>query len=166
MSRPKSYRDLIVWQKAMVLARKVYRLSDGLPSREAYGLVNQMRRAAVSIPGNISEGHGRLTDTQFRHFLGNARGSLYEMQTQLELAADLGYLSRETEHQLMEQGTEVARLINGLLASLKGANPNHPIANPANPANTANTASPANSANPANTANPANPANTAKSHVP
>jgi four helix bundle protein len=153
MSRPKSFRELIAWQKAMALARQVYLLTANMPGREVYGLVSQIRRAAVAIPSNIAEGYGRLTDTQFRHFLGNARGSLCELQTQLELAADLGYMSREAEHQLTEQGTEVARLINGFLASLKHANP----ATRTNPASTANPASPANTAN---------PANTAKSHVP
>jgi four helix bundle protein len=158
MSRPKSYRELIAWQKAMALARQVYLLTASMPKREVYGLVSQIRRAAVAIPSNIAEGYGRVTDTQFRHFLGNARGSLCELQTQLELAADLGYMSREAEHQLTEQGTEVARLINGFLSSLKHANP----ANRTNPANPTSTANPA---NPANTTNTANPANTAKSHV-
>jgi four helix bundle protein len=134
----------------MVLARRTYVLSQDLPKSESYGLLAQMRRAAVSVPSNIAEGHGRLTDLQFRHFLGNARGSLYELQTQLELAADLGYLGKEPVEALREQGTEVARLINGLLASFhrsdeagsRNANPaNANSANPANSANTANTAS-------------------------
>jgi four helix bundle protein len=118
VARPKSYRDLIVWQKAMSLARQAYSLSDGLPKKEAYGLLAQIRRAAVSVPSNIAEGHGRLTDSQFRHFLGNARGSLYEMQTQIELAASLGYLNDRHAHDLMEHGSEVARLINALISSL------------------------------------------------
>lgn len=134
MSRPKSYRDLIVWQKAMALAQKIYLVTDGLPRRETYGLANQIRRAAVSIASNIAEGYGRLSDLQFRHFLGNARGSLFEMQTQLELAANLGYLDRGMERQLMESGSEVARLINGLIASLRPSS-----ANPANNANSAHT---------------------------
>jgi four helix bundle protein len=92
MARSKSYRDLIVWQKAVAWARKTYSISDGLPKSKAYGLMGQIRCAAVSVPGNIAEGHGRLTDSQFRHFMGNAQGSLYEMQTQVESAGDLGYL--------------------------------------------------------------------------
>ena len=116
VARPKSYRDLIVWQKAMALARRAYALSQGLPKSESYGLIAQIRRAAVSVPSNIAEGHGRLTDSQFRHFLGNARGSLYELQTQLELAGDLGFLDQRLVKELMEQGSEVARLINGLVA--------------------------------------------------
>ncbi|MFY9853127.1 MAG: four helix bundle protein, partial [Terracidiphilus sp.] len=118
MARPKSYRELIVWQKAMALARGAYALSQGLPRNEAYGLITQIRRAAVSVPSNIAEGHGRLTDLQFRHFLGNARGSLYEMQTQLELAGGLGYLDEKLVRELMDQGWEVARLINGLVSSM------------------------------------------------
>jgi four helix bundle protein len=121
MARSKSYRDLIVWQKAMILARRAYALSQGLPKSESYGLLTQIRRAAVSVPSNIAEGHGRLTDSQFRHFLGNARGSLYEMQTQIELAGDLGYLDEKLVRELMEQGGEVARLINGLVSSLAEA---------------------------------------------
>lgn len=118
MARPKSYRELIVWQKAMVLARHAYLLSCDLPKNEAYGLLAQIRRAAVSVPSNIAEGHGRLTDLQFRHFLGNARGSLYEMQTQVELAADLAYLDETRSRELLDRASEVARLINGLITSL------------------------------------------------
>ena len=118
MARSQSYRDLIVWQKAMSLARQAYTLTRGLPKSEAYGLLTQVRRAAVSVPSNIAEGHGRLTDSQFRHFLGNARGSLYEMQTQVELAGGLGYIEEKLVEELMVQGGEVARLINGLVSVL------------------------------------------------
>jgi four helix bundle protein len=103
----------------MGLPRQTYALTTGLPAREAYGLVAQVRRAAVSIPSNIAEGHGRLTDLQFRHFLGNARGSLNELQTQIELAAGLGYLEKQGASALLDQGSEVARLLNGLIASLR-----------------------------------------------
>ncbi|HUD56286.1 MAG TPA: four helix bundle protein [Terracidiphilus sp.] len=119
MSRPKSYRDLIVWQKAMGLARQAYTLTAGLPKSEADGLLAQVRRAAVSIPSNIAEGHGRLTDLQFRYFLGNARGSLCELQTQVELAADLGYFDKQNIQAVVDQGAEVGRLLNGLISSLR-----------------------------------------------
>jgi four helix bundle protein len=102
----------------MELARQIYLLSQGLPKNEAYGLLTQMRRAAVSVPSNIAEGHGRLTDSQFRHFLGNARGSLYEVQTQVELAGNLGYFDEKSICELMDRGWEVARLMNGLIAVL------------------------------------------------
>jgi four helix bundle protein len=106
----------------MALARSAYAATAKLPKGEAFGLLAQIRRAAVSIPSNIAEGHGRLTDLQFRHFLGNARGSVYELRTQFELAADLGYLDREPVQQLMQQSAEVTRLLNGLISSL-GSHP-------------------------------------------
>jgi four helix bundle protein len=139
MARPKSYRELVLWQKAMALARNVYAFTETLPSREAFGLVNQIRRAATSVPSNVAEGFGRLSDLQFRHFLGNARGSLYEMQTQVELASDLGYLSKVKGNELMEQSSEVARILNGLLVSLStratsGKTSTAIFANPANSA--------------------------------
>jgi four helix bundle protein len=137
MATPKSYRDLIVWHKAMILARQAYALTESLPRREAYGLADQMRRSSVSVASNVAEGHGRLSDAQFRHFLGNARGSLYEMQTQLELAVDLGYLEKEKGLELLEQGSEVARILNGLIKSLRAS----ARSNSANPANSANSAS-------------------------
>jgi len=119
MARSKSYRELIAWQKAMKLAKAAYRISNELPRKEAYGLISQVQRAAVSVPCNIAEGHGRLTDLQFRHFLGNARGSLCELQTQVELAFDMDYISTETLREFMDKASEVARLINGLIASLR-----------------------------------------------
>ena len=132
MARPRTYRDLIAWQKAMSLARKVYAETEVLPKREAFGLVDQMRRAAVSIPSNIAEGYGRLTDLQFRHFLGTARGSTFELQTQTELTIDLGYLDEERGRNLLEQEAEVGRILNGLLKSLRTNS-----ANSANPASSA-----------------------------
>ncbi len=118
-ARTRHYRDLIVWQKAMTLAKSVYRETERLPSKETYGLQSQMRRCAVAIPSNIAEGHGRLNDGHLRQFLAIARGSLYELQTQLELAGGLSLLEQNTVVSLMEQSEEVARLINGLLATLR-----------------------------------------------
>jgi four helix bundle protein len=139
MSRPKSYRDLIVWQRAMGFARQAYTLTAGLPKSEAYGLLAQVRRAAVSILSNIAEGHGRLTDLQFRHFLGNARGSLCELQTQVELAGDLGYLEKQNIQVVKDQGAEVGRLLNGLISWLR----QHSTSAETNTANSASTATPA-----------------------
>jgi len=85
-TRTRNYRDLLVWQKAVELARAIYRETANLPKTEMFGLQSQMRRAAVPIPSNLAEGHGRLDDGHFRQFLANSRGSLFEMQTQLELA--------------------------------------------------------------------------------
>jgi four helix bundle protein len=138
LSRPKDYRDLIVWQKAMDLARSAYAQAALLPKSESYGLLGQIRRSAVSIPSNIAEGHGRLTDMQFRHFLGNARGSVNELRTQFQLAADLGFLDRKSVMDLMDRSAEVARLLNGLISSLS---PRRNDSVPPNSASTANCAS-------------------------
>jgi len=131
----------------MSLACNTYKLSQDFPRTEAFGLLNQIRRSAVSIPSNIAEGHGRLTDNQFRHFLGNARGSLCELQTQLELAYQLGYLYERSWSDLRSQAHEVARLLNGLIASLsdrrKVSATGAATANSTNSASTPNAASPA-----------------------
>lgn len=125
MARPKDYRDLIVWQKAMVLVREVYAATNQFPKEEIFGLRMQIRRAAVSIPANIAEGHGRLTDMQFRHFLGTARGSLSELQTELDLAGALGFIHAETISPLSDMSCEVARLLNGLIAVMPRAEKSH-----------------------------------------
>jgi four helix bundle protein len=116
-----SYRDLIVWQKAMALVKAVYLRSGTFPRTEIYGLTSQIRRAAVSIPSNIAEGQGRNFDREFSHFVSNALGSLMEVETQLLIAQDLGYLSKAELNQLLKQTAEIGRLANGLLTSLKKA---------------------------------------------
>jgi len=90
--RTQSYRDLIVWQKAMDLARSVYEISKGFPKQELFGLTSQIRRAAVSIPSNVAEGSARRTTRDFIAFLHIARGSLAELDTQLELCERSGFL--------------------------------------------------------------------------
>ena len=115
-SMKKDFRELIVWQKAMEMVTEIYRATQAFPSEERYGLTSQLRRAAVSVPSNIAEGQGRLTKGEFRQFLGNAKGSLAEVETQLIIARNLGYLV--DPQPLLEQLSEVARLLNGLLRSL------------------------------------------------
>jgi len=107
-ARTRHYRDLLVWQKSMELARAVYRETEALPKPELYGLKAQMRRAAVSIPSNIAEGHGRLDDGHFRQFLATSRGSLFELQTQLELAGDLKLLNEPAVREIMKCCEELA----------------------------------------------------------
>ena len=102
----------------MQLAREVYSQTEGFPKSEIFGLRIQLRRAAISVPSNIAEGHGRLTDPQLRNALGMARGSLYELQTQIELAGDMHYLSEESVKKLTDLAINVAKLINGLLGVL------------------------------------------------
>lgn len=118
VGRTRHYRDLIVWQKAMDLAREVYLQTEEFPKSEMFGLRMQMRRSAVSVASNIAEGHGRLTDPQLRNSLGMARGSLYELQTQTELAASMQFIQPQPADHLLAAATEVAKLINGLLGVL------------------------------------------------
>ena len=113
-----NHRDLIVWQKAMDLVVSVYRVSKTFPKEETYGLTSQLRRAAVSVPANIAEGQGRRSKSEFRQFLGNARGSLLELDTHLEVALRLDYLGTQEHSQLRGQIHEVGRILNGLLRSL------------------------------------------------
>src|SRR5882762_5838834 len=94
----RSHRDLIVWQKAMDLVVAVYRATETFPKAETYGLTSQIRRAVTSIPANIAEGQGRRLTKEFLYFLANARGSLWELDTHLEAATRLGFLSTETHH--------------------------------------------------------------------
>jgi len=112
----KCYEELIVWQKAMLLAKLVYRIQKQLPKEEVYGLGDQMRRAVVSIPSNIAEGFGRESDKEFKHFLSISRGSLFEVKTQLQLAESLGYWVIEEEVATLMD--EVGKLLNALMRSL------------------------------------------------
>ncbi len=111
------FRDLIVWQKAVAFVTDVYRATQSFPNDERFGLTSQLRRAAVSIPSNIAEGQGRSTRGEFRQFLGNAKGSLCEVETQLVIAENLSYLKEPQP--LIEKLHEVARLLNGLMNSLQ-----------------------------------------------
>ena len=115
----RSYRELLVWQKAKRLAVHVYQSTDLFPKSETYGLSSQARRAAVSVVSNGAEGQGSLTSGEFSHFLGQARGSLLELETQLEIALDLHYLDRSGEQALANEIYEVLGLLSRLIDSLK-----------------------------------------------
>jgi four helix bundle protein len=117
--KTRHFRDLIVWQRAMQLARDVYAVTRTFPREEMFGLTGQIRRAAVSAPSNIAEGHGRLTDRGFAVFLGQARGSLFEVETQIELATNLGYIAATDAERMMADCENLARMLNGLLKTLK-----------------------------------------------
>lgn len=116
---PGTYRDLIVWQRAMSVVECVYLLSRTWPSEERYGLTSQIRRAAVSIPSNIAEGNGRQTAGEGAQFLGIAMGSLYEIETQASIARRLGMISEAEEQDLLGLTAEVGRLLGGLIRSRK-----------------------------------------------
>ncbi len=110
----RNYTDLIVWQKAMDMVEDAYHCSRTFPVEERYGLTAQLRRAATSIPSNIAEGQGRRTAGEFRNALSIANGSLREFETQVLLATRLAFLSETDSCRLMQQASEVGRLIAGL----------------------------------------------------
>lgn len=112
------YRDLKVWQKAMELVLDIYRATEKFPVYELYGLSSQMRRAAVSIPSNISEGHARDSTGYFVSHLSFARGSVAELETQLELSIRLGYIERDAATQLLNACDEIGKMLRGLKNSV------------------------------------------------
>ena len=113
----KDYRDLIVWQKAMELVEVVYRLMDAFPKDERFRLCDQLGRAVISIPSNIAEGNGRESKTEYARFLGIARGSLCETETQLEIAKRLGYVSDLSE--VRELALSIRRMLTSLISKLR-----------------------------------------------
>jgi four helix bundle protein len=117
------YQDLIAWQKAMDLVTRVYEVTGGFPRREMYGLTNQLRRAAVSVPSNIAEGQGRKAGREFLRYLAISRGSLQELETQIIIASRLGYIEEPEHIDLIEKITEVSRVISGLSNSLSDPEP-------------------------------------------
>ena len=114
-----SLRDLVVWQRSMQLTLAVYRLTRDFPREEQYGLTSQIRRSVVSIPSNIAEGQGRLSPGEFRQFLGIARGSNCEVQTQLEIARSLELGNPELIDEAEALSNEVRKMLFGLLESVK-----------------------------------------------
>ncbi len=114
-----AYRDLVAWQKGIDLVTEIYRLTQPFPREELYGLSNQLRRAAVSVPGNIAEGQARFSPKEFHHFLATARGSLVEIETQIIIAEKLRYLQPDACHSILERTAELGRILNGLIASIK-----------------------------------------------
>jgi four helix bundle protein len=115
----KTYRDLLVWQKSMALVTEVYKLSKLFPDEETYGLTSQMRRCAVSIPSNIAEGYGRNSTSDYVRFLRVASASLYELQTQAEIALNLRYLKKSDFDKLYESSREIERMLSSLVRKLK-----------------------------------------------
>jgi four helix bundle protein len=114
-STVQSFRDLIVWQKSIDLATAVYRVTREFPREELYGLTSQIRRCAVSVPSNIAEGQGRMTSGEFRQFLGIARGSNFELQTQIEIARRLGLGDSKLLNDAEALSHEVGKMIYSIL---------------------------------------------------
>lgn len=115
---PSQFRNVEAWQRAVALAVDIYRVSATFPTAERFGLTQQIQRAAVSVPSNIAEGRGRGTARDYRNFLFYARGSAHELETQLEIAKLLGYVSIEDAARLTAATNRVQRLINGIIRSI------------------------------------------------
>ena len=129
-----SFRELTVWQRSMQLTVSIYRLTQKFPHEEIYGLTSQIRRSAVSVPSNIAEGHGRLGTGEYRQFLGFARGSNFELQTQIEIARALGFGDSKLLDEAEGLSFEVGKMISGILNTIKekeqGQRPKPLIPNP------------------------------------
>jgi len=118
-SKIKNFRDLDVWKLGMEIVVRVYEFTKSLPREEAYGLISQMRRAALSISSNIAEGFNRRHNKEYRQFLYIALGSCAELETQIEVCGILGYINRETRDKLIDQLDHEGRMINNLIKCLK-----------------------------------------------
>lgn len=112
------YKDLIVWQKSMELARIIYRLTSRFPRDEVFGLTNQIRRAVVSIPSNIAEGFGRGSDREFIHFLRIAKGSAAEVETQILISEDLRYVSPDSAQAALSLCDEIVRMLGTMIVKI------------------------------------------------
>ena len=115
--KPQTFRNLIVWQKAIVLAKVIYEVTKQFPASERFGLINQVRRAAVSIPSNIAEGNARESRKDYIRYLIIARGSLAELETQIVIAQELKYLSETAT--VLGPIAEISRMLQALIAALK-----------------------------------------------
>ena len=113
-----SYKDLFIWQRSMDLVETIYRLTTTLPPSEQFGLIAQMRRSTVSVPSNIAEGYGRQATGEYRHYLLICRGSLLELETQLLLCRRLKYLSEEETNPVLNEITEISKMVGSLIAKL------------------------------------------------
>jgi len=122
-SQIRCYRDLKVWQKGIDLVAEVYRQTASFHQAEQFGLTSQARRAAVSIPANIAEGHSRQHRREFRNFLSMAMGSLAELETHFEIAVRLGYLTQIRCDELLMKTVEINKMLHGLLKALPAPDP-------------------------------------------
>ena len=112
------YKELRVWQKSIDLVELIYTITRCFPREEQYCLTKQIRRAAVSVPSNIAEGQGRSTPGEFRQFLGTARGSLYEVETQMHIAVRLGYVNEKGATETFTMISDLSRMLHGLITAL------------------------------------------------
>ena len=113
------YKELTVWKKSMELVKEIYTLTKKLPKEETYGLCDQMRRAAVSIPSNIAEGNGRKSLTDYARFLDIARGSEYELETQLQICVMLGYLTEKDTEKAFDLITQIGKMLHTMIIKIQ-----------------------------------------------
>lgn len=122
MSEINSYRDLFVWQKSMALVKSVYNVvRSHFPNNEEYALSSQIRRSCISIPSNIAEGFGRNSTKDYVRFLQIARGSLFELQTQIMISFDLGYIDTELQNEIIKSTNEIEKMLNSLITKLENS---------------------------------------------
>jgi four helix bundle protein len=117
----KTFRDLLVWQKAMNLVTEIYRITRSFPKEEWYGLCLQIRRCAVSIPSNIAEGYGRNSTNDYVRFLQISIGSLFELQTQIEISLNLEYMEKDVYDTLFESTREIERMLVSLINKVRNS---------------------------------------------
>ena len=111
----KTYKDLIVWQKSIKLVTDIYSATSAIPKEEMFAITSQIKRCSISIPSNIAEGYGRQHKREYIRFLNISRGSLYELQTQLEIAGNLNFLHKEKLFNLLEKCNEIEKMLNKLI---------------------------------------------------
>jgi len=115
----KSYQEFIVWQKSMKLVTQIYKLSSDFPQNEQFGLTSQLRRSSVSIPSNIAEGFGRNSSKEFVRFLQISMGSIFEVQTQLQISKNLEFISNEKFNIIFSDAVEIEKMLKALIKSIK-----------------------------------------------
>jgi len=115
----KTFRDLVVWQKAKEMVVVIYKYTGKFPEQEKFGVVQQIRRAAVSVPSNIAEGYGRRSTNDYKRFLNIAMGSLFEVQTLLEISRELSFISIKVFDDLFDRSREIERMLSALLRKLR-----------------------------------------------
>lgn len=114
-----TFRDLLIWQKSMILVTEVYQLTNSFPKEEIYGLTSQIRRSSISIPSNIAEGYGRDGNKDYLKFLNIAVSSLFEIQTQLEISFNLKYITENQFNKTLEESREIERMLSSFTRKIK-----------------------------------------------
>lgn len=115
----KTFRDLLIWQKSMALVTKIYLKTNTFPKEEAYNLTSQIRRCAVSIPSNIAEGYGREGNKDYLRFLNISLSSLFELQTQIEISKNIGFINDDIFKELYEDAREIERMLTSFINKIK-----------------------------------------------